>query len=252
MARAKLYAFGISHPVCTARLMLDFKGIDYTVVPVIPGFHPQMLRLHGFRGRTVPAVKIDGRRAQGTLEISRLLDDVEPDPPLFPDDPEQRARVEAAEHWGSEIFQELPRMCFRWSLNNDIDTVEWLIRNEVGWIPAKRLNARLNKPVSAHWARRSGADDDAVRRSMAELPRALDHVDELIANGTIGGETPNAADFQIAPTVRVCLAAPLVKPEVEGRPCADLAYRLMPEYPGEPIPLTLPDTQPASKETVTP
>lgn len=241
MTRAKLYSFGISHPVCAAKLMLDYKGVDYDVVQVIPGFHPQMLRVHGFKGRTVPALKIGGRSAQGTTAISLLLDEAQPDPPLFPAEPRARARVEEAERWGSEEFQDLPRMCFRWSLNNNVDTVEWLIRNEVGWLPLKRLNAHLNKPVSAHWARRSGATDDQVRSSVAALPAALDRVDELIAEAVIGGPQPNAADFQLAATVRVCLASPTVRPTLEGRPCADLAYRLMPDYPGEPIPLELPE-----------
>jgi glutathione S-transferase len=67
----------------------------------------------------------------------------------------------------------------------------------------------------------------------------LDHIDRLIAGGVIGGDEPNAADFQIGTTVRVFLAYEDLRAQVEGRPAADLAMRLLPRYPG-PIPPFLP------------
>jgi glutathione S-transferase len=78
-----------------------------------------------------------------------------------------------------------------------------------------------------------------VRSDLAELPANLDRVDELIAAGTIGAEVPNAADFQIATTVRVLLAFEDLRERVEGRPAGDLARRILPRFPG-PIPRTLP------------
>jgi glutathione S-transferase len=55
----------------------------------------------------------------------------------------------------------------------------------------------------------------------------------------IGGDEPNAADFQIATGVRVFLATTDLRPYVVGRPCEELAMRHLPEYPG-PIPAYLP------------
>lgn len=78
-----------------------------------------------------------------------------------------------------------------------------------------------------------------MRAALAALPLLLDYVDALIADGTIGGEEPNAADFQIGTTVRVFLAYTDLRSRVEGRPCAELAMRLLPDYP-EPIPAFLP------------
>lgn len=239
MEKARLYSFSFSPPVNTVKLMLDHKGIGYRVVTVPPGVHPLGLRAGGFSGGTVPALKIGGRKVQGSLEISRVLDQIRPAPPLFPDDPELREKVEAAERWGEE-FQDLPRIVFRWSLHKNLPTVEWLMRTELPWAPAPRLGARLSKPLSAYWARRSGATEQRVRETQAALPAALDHVDALIADQVIGGELLNAADFQIAPTVRVCLAAPAISGAVEGRPCESWARRLLPRFPGEPIPLLLP------------
>src|SRR5688500_2727253 len=95
-----LYSMSISHPARAAGLMLAYKGIEPRRVEVMPGSQQLLMRAHGFRGGTVPALKIDGKRVQGTLAISRELDAVKPEPPLFPADPALRAAVEEAERWG--------------------------------------------------------------------------------------------------------------------------------------------------------
>jgi glutathione S-transferase len=105
---ARLYFLSLSHPSQAARLMLERKGIEHKLVNILPGSQPVVVRLVGFRGITVPALRIDGRRIQGSREISRFLDELVPEPPLFPRDPEQRRTVEAAEHWGEETLQPVP------------------------------------------------------------------------------------------------------------------------------------------------
>jgi glutathione S-transferase len=64
-------------------------------------------------------------------------------------------------------------------------------------------------------------------------------VDELIAAGTLGGEELNAADFQIATTTRVLLNFTQLRPLIEGRPAAEHALRLLPDF-GRPAPLPIP------------
>lgn len=111
-----LYWQAISHPSRAARKMLDLKGAEYAVVKVLPLNQRAHLRLAGFRGGTVPALKLDGRKIQGSRQISRALDERWPDPPLFPADPELRRRVEEAERWGDEEFQPIPRRLFRFGV----------------------------------------------------------------------------------------------------------------------------------------
>ena len=81
---AKLYALSLSHPSQAARLMLEHKGIEHQIVDLMPGMHPLQLRAAGFRGGTVPALKLDGRRIQGSLLISRALEQVRPEPTALP------------------------------------------------------------------------------------------------------------------------------------------------------------------------
>src|SRR5213076_2776439 len=47
------------HPSQAARKMLDLKGLDYRLVDVLPLTQRVHLRLAGFRGGTVPALKLD-------------------------------------------------------------------------------------------------------------------------------------------------------------------------------------------------
>ena len=64
--------------------MLELKGIEYELATVLPGTQRMHLRLVGFRGGTVPALKLDGRRVQGSRAIARALEAARPDPPLSP------------------------------------------------------------------------------------------------------------------------------------------------------------------------
>ena len=181
---AKLYSMSLSHPSQAARLMLERKGIDHRVVDLLPGFHPLQVHAAGFRGGTVPALKLDGRRIQGSLRISRALEQARPDPPLFPAG--RRAAVEDAEVWGERELQPVPRRLFRWAALHDAALRRWLA-GEVLRLPAPGLAAAGYGPVARLFARMAGASDTQVQADLAELPGKLDRVDELIAAGTIGG-----------------------------------------------------------------
>src|SRR6476620_8339664 len=85
--RATLFGLASSHPTLTAELMLRHKGIDYRRIDLMPGLHQGVLRAMGFPGVTVPAMRIDGTRLQGTRTIAPALDALLPSSPLFPLDP---------------------------------------------------------------------------------------------------------------------------------------------------------------------
>jgi glutathione S-transferase len=234
---ARLYWLVLSHPSQAVRLMLERKGIEHEIKDLFPGGHPVQLRIAGFRGGTVPALKIDGRRVQGSLNISRALDEVQAEPRLFPADPEGRRAVEEAEAWGEREFQPVPRRIFRWGASRRQSMRVWMAC-DMG-MPAPTMMARAQKPLAHAFARMAEVSDERVRADVAGLPAQLDHVDRLITDGVIGGDEPNAADFQIGTTLRVFLAYEDLRELVEGRPAGELAMRLLPRYPG-PIPPFLP------------
>src|SRR5207237_6064829 len=65
---------------------------------------PPMLRKAGRMG-TAPALRLGDRRVMTNHDIARFLDELQPEPALFPSDPDHRRAVEAAERWADEVFQ---------------------------------------------------------------------------------------------------------------------------------------------------
>jgi glutathione S-transferase len=210
--------------------MLEHKGIEHRVVSLVPGLHPAAVRVLGFRSATVPALTLDGRRVQGSRSISRALEEAQPEPSLFPSDPQRRDRVEQAEQWGEEILQPVPRRIGGWIIANRLQ-MRTRIAREAG-LPAARVLAFLGRPLTVYNAHRVGARDaEQVRETVAMLPGLLDHVDDLLEEGTIGSSQRNAADFQIGTSVRLLMAFADLAPALEGRRAARFAAELMPEYP---------------------
>ena len=118
MQEAKLYVIPGSHPSWSAMLMLDRKGIPFKRVDLMPVISKGVVRAQGFPGVTVPALKLNGRKIQGSREIARELDHIQPEPALHPADPEKRGKVEEAEAWGDE-FQQKPRRMSWWAFKRD-------------------------------------------------------------------------------------------------------------------------------------
>jgi glutathione S-transferase len=103
-----------------------------------------------------------------------------------------------------------------------------MIAREMG-VPLPRFAAWINAPSARYMANKVNTDEE-ILNAVAEVPEVLGHVDELIAGGVIGGEEPNAADFQIATSVRALLTLQDLRPAWEGRPAAEWAMRLVPEF----------------------
>jgi glutathione S-transferase len=143
---ARIYTMPISNPAAAGAAMVAYKQIPHRVVTLMPGFHPPLVRLAGFERFTVPALEFDGRKVQGTRRISRFLDEVKPEPPLFPRDPDARARVEEAERWGEQVLQPVPRRLFRHLVLTSERSRIWLAR-EVMHLPFPRLMGWLFMPA---------------------------------------------------------------------------------------------------------
>jgi glutathione S-transferase len=229
-----LYWMAISHPSQAARRMLDLKEVDYEVVDVLPLNQRVHLRLAGFRGGTVPALKLDGVKVQGSCQISRILDERWPEPPLYPDDPEARARVEQAERWGEEQLQPVPRRLFRFAASQSHDLRRRLARAQR--MPAPGLVAVAMQPAVAYYARTVEADgrratEAGARADLTALPAMLDRVDALLADGTLTLDPPNAATLQILATVRLLDAFEDLHDHVGAHACAAPARELFADYP---------------------
>ena len=229
----RLLAIPASHPCAAVEAMLRAKGVAYERVDLFPAFSRAWLRMCGFQGATVPALRIDGIRVQGSRAIARALEASWPDPPLFPADPAERARVEEIEAWADGPLQAVARHIALWSLLRSRDGVRAALgdaRLQFG-CPA-RLAAAVAWPILRADAAINGASSAVVRADIAALPRMLERADEWIARGDLAGPTPTAADFQVAGCVRLMLTFEDLAEELERRPVAELARRLIAVFPG--------------------
>jgi glutathione S-transferase len=229
---ARLFVIPASHPSIAAQLMLEHKGIAYKRTDLLPVISKLVLRGLGFPRNTVPAMKIDGRKVQGSRELARELDRLQPEPALFPADAEKRVAVEEAERFGDEVLQPPMRQILWWAIKRDKAPLRSYSEGAKLGVPIS-LAMKTAAPIVALSARFNEADDEHVRRGLAEMPAMLDKVDSWIAAGVLAGEQLNAADFQIAPSLGLAMTLDDLRPAIEGRPAGELAKRVVPNYPGK-------------------
>ena len=109
-------------------------------------------------------------------------------------------------------------------------------------LPVPRAVARRSAPLVARAARKANKGSDVnVRADLAHLAHHLDRVDDWIERGVLGGEEPNVADLQIAPSVALIASVDDLAPVFADRPALALARRWFPGYPEGHVPAgTLP------------
>ncbi|MDQ3678370.1 MAG: glutathione S-transferase N-terminal domain-containing protein [Actinomycetota bacterium] len=229
MARkVKLYMFTGSGPSLTAQLMLEHKGIGYKRVHVLVGPHTFSMLGRRFERMTVPALKIDGRRVQGSREISRELDELVPQPALFPADAQRRRAVIEAERWGEELQDAGRRIFFCAARRDPRAFMTVLAHDNPVMRPAQRVSRRFVTRLATAGCR---ASDFAGEEDLAGLPARLDQIDAWIEQGLLNAPELNAADFQIAPSIALLLRFDDLVPHIEQRRAAQLARRLLPDNP---------------------
>jgi glutathione S-transferase len=228
MPEIVLHALPPSHPCMTAETALKLKGLAYERIDFTPGEHvAKMAELYGEGNTTVPGVLIDGEPVHGSRRILARLERLAPEPPLYPAD--KADAVREAERWGDEELQDLGRR-LPWGALHFRPEALGTFGGAGPLDPAGTDFAiRMGR---ATW-KYHGITAQRLADDLKGLPAKLDHVDELVDEGTIGGEAPNAADLQIGATIRVLLTVGDLEPLLTGRPAEELARRWFADYPGE-------------------
>jgi glutathione S-transferase len=232
--KVTLYTLPGSHPGEMAMLMLKYKGIPFKRRDLVAVLSKAILRVLGYPRNTVPAMNVDGVKTQGSRQIARALEQMRPEPPLFPADAEKRAAVEEAERWGDEEFQHPVRQVVLWSIVKQKSAIRSYLAGAKLGIPVG-LAAPTAPLIVATSARMNGASDENVRDDVAALGGLLQHVDDLIAAGTINGPELNAADYVIAPCLALLCYRNDIRPEIERRPAGRLVDRLLPDPSAERV-----------------
>jgi glutathione S-transferase len=77
-----------------SRITLEEKGVDYDLTFIDLGDKPDWFLDISPRGK-VPVLKVDDEPIFESAVINELLDELYPDPPMFPEDPIERAKARA-------------------------------------------------------------------------------------------------------------------------------------------------------------
>ena len=219
-AAITLHALPPSHPCMTVDAALRLKGLEFERVDFPIGTHvEEMAKLYGEDRTTVPGALIDGEPVHGSRAILARLEQLSPEPALFPAPIAEAVRE--AERWGDDELQDLGRrlpwgaMHFRPEAMGSFGGGGPL--DPAGTDFAIRM-------VRSTW-KYHGITAERLADDLAGLPAKLEHVDALAAEGVIGGDQPTAADLQIGATLRVLLTVGDVAPLIEAGAGAEIARR---------------------------
>lgn len=182
-------------PFCDKiRRILYFKDLPFETVNV-PMAELSKVKRMSPAGK-VPVMEIDGEVIADSSDISRILEQRYPTPPLFPEDPLQRAQVNILEDWADEslYFFEMT-MRFTWP----DDRQKWvtqILKYD------KPLMAKLLRPIVPMLTRKAGMAQGLARRSeaaiLAELQRHIDAIAALLENNDyLVGNQLTLADISV-------------------------------------------------------
>jgi glutathione S-transferase len=219
---ATLYGIPGSHAVRTGELMLEHKGIDFRRVNFPPGPHRVLVRVMGFKGDRVPAVKFeDGRRAQGTRELPRVLDELVPEPRLVPDDP----RALEAERWADDVLQQWARRMVASAGAHDPDALAG--RGAEGKLGVLLMGHDVPRRVVARAVLMVfRANKEQLRQDRERTGEILDQVDAWIADGVLNGDELRSPDLAVASSLALVEYIVALQPELRRRPLNELVERV--------------------------
>ena len=219
---ATLYAIPGSHAVRAGELMLEHKDIPFRRVNFPPGPHRVLVRALGFPGDRVPAVKFeDGRRAQGTRELPRVLDQLVPERPLVPDDPEGLE----AEAWADDVLQQWARRMVASAGARNPDALAG--RGADGRLGVLLTRGDFQRRTVARAVlvvfratKRQQRDD---RERTGEI---LDQVDAWIEAGVLNGDELRSPDYAVASSLALVEYILALQPALRRRPLITLMDRV--------------------------
>ena len=223
-----LHVLAPSHPCHTAEAALRFKGLAFERVELPIGRQVEpMAELYGEDRTTVPGMLVDGEPVHGSNPIMERLEQIAPEPTLYPSAIAER--VTEAARWGDGQLQDIGRRVPWGALHFRPEAMGTLAPGGAPLDPAGTDFAM--RFVRASW-KYHNLSAVKLAEDLQALPGLLDHIDGLIADGVLGGDEPNAADLQIGAALNVLLMVGDVRPLIEARPAGQLASRFFDPRPG--------------------
>src|SRR5262245_51091652 len=175
----------------------------------MPGMHGvrAMVVTRGAQ-RRLPALELDGRRIGDSTAIIAALEEYAPEPPLYPADPDERARALALEDWfDEELAPALRRFVWHHTLPDVDATVSALFTTPA---PARERLLRATAPVATRAVRRDyDVTDKTAAQAREQVVAAMGRVEaELQPSGYLVGDSFSVADLTAAALFTPVIAPP--------------------------------------------
>lgn len=213
----RLYQFPISHFCEKSRWALDYKGLPYEVVNLLPG--PHILTTKRLAKRScVPILDYEGKIYQDSTTILEFLEATIPSPPLIPEKAgEKKEALEWEEYCDEEVGKHLRRFFYHYLLDEP-SLMPKLILEQQPWYG--RYLYFFAYPLVKRLMRKSmNIYPEPVKKSEKILDAALKRLDrEVTQKDYLVGKRFSRADMAAA-----ALLAPLFTPPEHEYPWPDIS-----------------------------
>lgn len=187
----ELYQFELSHYCEKVRFLLDYKGLAYRKIEIVPGVGQiDLMRMSG--QRQVPVLKDGSQIIADSTAIADYLDKQYPDRPLIPTEPKLRGLCLLMEQWADESIGINARKCLLGTAQDQSfrrgllpSGTPDLLKTIVGAVPNEVFNV-LGTGVGIKTAL------DSMKRDLTALCFILDQQPYLVT------DQPTLADFAVA------------------------------------------------------
>ncbi len=204
-----LWQIDISHYSEKARWALAHKGIAHRRRAPLPGAHiPIALWLTRGANSTFPVIELEGRRVGDSSAIIAALEERFPEPPLYPEDPDERRRALQLEDFFDEELGPHIRLLVFYELGNDPERFAQLMEQTAPG-PLAHISRAAAFYARTYSGLRFGVRrPEAAQRSAEKVLAAFDRLETELGSGDyLVGDSFSVADLTAA-----SLFYPLVLP----------------------------------------
>jgi glutathione S-transferase len=214
-----LWQLRFSHYNEKARWALDYKQVAHRRRSLAPGTHPYRSRRLGGRG-TTPMLDVYCSASADTTEIVARLEQMAPDPPLYPDtEIERRTALELEEHFDEQLGPGIRSAVFHAILPHRELTIGLVTQGLGG--RRRAINNAIYPLIKVMVSRSLPADEATAQRGRGQVVTAMDLIESELNGDYLVGDRFSVADLTAA-----ALLSPLVAPP-------EFAYELADPWPEE-------------------
>ncbi len=214
-----LWQIPVSHYSEKARWALAWKGVEHERRSPPAGGH-MAVALWLTRGGqiTFPVLTLDGRNIGDSTAIIAALEERNPEPALYPEDPDQLRRALALEDFFDEELGPHSRLLAWHELRNDRERFQKVVEGTVPG-PLRKAGGLVTSYAGLYTRVRFGvADPKAAELARNKIVAAFDCLEEELAAN--GGEYLVGERFSVADLTAASLFYPVVLPP-EGPAATD-------------------------------